>query len=95
VDYKENDKLVEWHIPKFVGAAEHVLKTKITLQTQAKASLARREIGPIRMSFELLQFNVSHLQLRYLRFENKDSTYNPNRWVRYMTVSESYECRVN
>lgn len=36
------------------------------------------------MSFEIPMFNVSHLQIKYLRIEGKDKN-TPHRWVRYIT----------
>jgi hypothetical protein len=36
---------------------------------------------------------VSNLQVRYLRISETHKSYNPHRWVRYITQSSSYVCR--
>eukprot|EP01016_Furgasonia_blochmanni_P041689 TRINITY_DN5449_c0_g1_i3.p1 TRINITY_DN5449_c0_g1~~TRINITY_DN5449_c0_g1_i3.p1 ORF type:complete len:360 (-),score=147.39 TRINITY_DN5449_c0_g1_i3:79-1158(-) len=94
VDYNENTKTVEWVIKKFQGGTEQTLKIKITLQTNANTYAARKEIGPISMSFEIPMYNVSNLQIKYLRIESKEKEKsNHFRWVRYVTQSSSYVCR--
>ena len=54
----------------------------------------RKEIGPVSMSFEIPMYNVSNLQVRYLRISEQHKSYNPYRWVRYVTQASSYVCRV-
>jgi len=93
-DYNASTKMVEWTIKKFQGGVEHTLKTRITLQTTANTYSARKEIGPISMNFEIPMFNLSNLQIKYLRIEEKgEKATNPFRWVRYVTQSSSYVCR--
>lgn len=46
------------------------------------------------MSFELPMYNVSNLQVRYLRIAEQAKSYKPYRWVRYVTQSNSYVCRL-
>lgn len=60
-EYKENAKTVEWSIKKFPGETEHILTTKILLQTNANTYTARKEIGPINVVFEIPMYNVSNL----------------------------------
>ncbi|GAB5030969.1 coatomer protein gamma sub-unit [Nannochloropsis oceanica] len=55
---------------------------------------ARKEIGPVSMSFEIPMYNVSNLQVRYLRISEQQKSYNPYRWVRYVTQASSFVCRV-
>ena len=38
-------------------------------------------------------FNVSKLQVKYLKIQHDEKGYNPHRWVRYVTQSNSYVCR--
>jgi AP-4 complex subunit mu-1 len=92
-DYNSTDKTVEWIIKKFQGGVEHTLRTKITLQTNANTYAARKEIGPIKMTFEIPMYNLSNLQIKYLRIEEKEKSTNPFRWVRYVTQSSNYVCR--
>ena len=93
VEYNQTDKRVYWNIRKFNGGSELSLKTKITVEG-AITSSTRREVGPISMSFEIPMYNVSHLQVRYLRISETHKSYNPYRWVRYITQSSSYVCRL-
>lgn len=41
----------------------------------------RKEIGPVSMSFEIPMYNVSNLQVRYLRISETHKSYNPYRYV--------------
>ena len=78
---------------KFAGGTEHTLRTKLSLDTPSSASV-RKEIGPISVNFEIPMYNVSNLLVRYLRIAEKHRSYNPYRWVRYVTQSNSYVCRL-
>lgn len=75
VDTKVNQntecKYIEWTINKFQGNTEQTLVTKITLQQTANISMARKEIGPINISFEIPMYNVSNLQIKYLKIEEQ------------------------
>jgi len=91
-EYDAKERKVMWKIKKFKGGTEQTLRTKITLGS-AHSNSVRKEIGPISMQFEIPMYNPSNLQVRYLRIlENK--SYNPYRWVRYVTRSSSYVCRL-
>lgn len=74
----------EWIIRKFQGGQEHTILCKITLKT-ANISNARKEIGPVSLNFEIPLFNVSKLQVKYLKIQNDQKGYNPYRWVRYVS----------
>jgi len=91
-EYDQKERKVIWKIKKFKGGTEQTLRAKITLGS-ANSNSIRKEIGPISMQFEIPMYNPSNLQVRYLRIlENK--SYNPYRWVRYVTRSSSYVCRL-
>jgi Adaptor complexes medium subunit family. len=87
------DKKVLWSIKKFPGGTEQTLKVKVSLE-KACTSQIRREIGPVNMNFEIPMFNVSNLNVRYLRIAENMPGYSPYRWVRYVTQSYSYVCRM-
>lgn len=40
------------------------------------------------------RYNVSNVQVRYLRIAETHKSYKPYRWVRYVTQSSSYVCRL-
>ena len=82
-----------WNIKKFTGGTELTLRTKISLSSASTGSV-RKELGPISMSFEIPMYNVSNLQVRYLRIAEAHKSYKPFRWVRYVTQSNSYVARL-
>uniref|UniRef100_A0A6A7GCG2 AP-4 complex subunit mu-1 n=1 Tax=Hirondellea gigas TaxID=1518452 RepID=A0A6A7GCG2_9CRUS len=92
-EYSAVDKKVFWKIKKFGGGTEQTLRVKITLGSQ-HTTIVRKEIGPISMTFEIPMFNASGLQVRYLRIMESRKSYNPYRWVRYVSRSSSYVCRL-
>jgi len=51
-------------------------------------------MGPIAMNFEVPMFNASGLNIRFLKITERSKSYNPHRWVRYVTRSNSYVCRL-
>lgn len=90
-EYDAKERKVMWKIKKFPGGSEQTLRTKVTLATVQ--SSGRKDIGPISMQFEIPMYNPSGLQVRYLRIQ-ENPNYNPYRWVRYVTRSQSYVCRL-
>lgn len=92
-EYDAKERSVVWQIKKFSGGTEHTLRTKISLSAASGASV-RKELGPISVSFEIPMYNVSNLQVRYLRIAEKAKSYKPHRWVRYATQSSSYVSRL-
>ena len=69
------------------------MDVKFTLQTN-KPSLFRKELGPVIMSFEIPNFNISHMQIKELKVMSNDSKYNAMRWVRVFTKAKSYVTRI-
>ncbi len=92
-EFSAKDREVVWTIKKFQGGTEHTLRTKITLAAASTTNM-RKELGPISVAFEIPMYNVSNLQVRYLRIAETHKSYKPHRWVRYVTSSSSYVCRV-
>jgi AP-4 complex subunit mu-1 len=92
-DYVGNEKTLLWNIRKFVGGSELSIKCKITLSEPVTA-LTKREVGPVAMAFEIPMYNVSNVQVKYLRISETHKSYNPYRWVRYITQSSSYVARI-
>lgn len=92
-EYNNAEKKVIWTVRKFSGGSEMSIRVKITLD-QAVTTATRREVGPISLGFEIPMYNVSNLQVRHLRISETHKAYNPYRWVRYITQSSSYVCRL-
>lgn len=92
-EYVAHERKLLWTLKKFPGGTEQTLRAKVTLGGPCTSQI-RREIGPINMTFEIPMYNVSSLQVRYLRIAENVPGYTPYRWVRYVTQSSSYVCRL-
>ncbi|XP_008782195.1 AP-4 complex subunit mu-like isoform X2 [Phoenix dactylifera] len=92
-DFKEGMKRFEWCLKKIVGGSEHTLHAKLTFSQESHGNLTR-EAGPVNMNFTIPMYNASRLMVRYLHIAKKSKTYNPYRWVRYVTQANSYVARL-
>uniref|UniRef100_A0A3Q3EHW5 AP-4 complex subunit mu-1 n=1 Tax=Labrus bergylta TaxID=56723 RepID=A0A3Q3EHW5_9LABR len=90
-ELKQQSRAVEWKIPRFTGGTQ--LSALFKLEVPGLSSASMLEVGPVGLSFELPQLTVTGLQIRFLRL----SPVQPGpsqRWVRYVTHSDSYIIRV-
>ncbi|TXG52681.1 hypothetical protein EZV62_021850 [Acer yangbiense] len=78
---------------KIVGGSEHTLRAKLTFSQETHGNITK-ESGPVNMTFTIPMYNASRLQVKYLQIAKKSSTYNPYRWVRYVTQANSYVARI-
>ncbi|GLJ40193.1 hypothetical protein SUGI_0824440 [Cryptomeria japonica] len=92
-DFKEGNKMLEWGLRKIVGGAEHTLRAKLTFSQDTNMNITK-ESGPVSMTFTIPMYSASRLQVRYLQIVKKSRTYNPYRWVRYVTHANSYVIRI-
>lgn len=95
-EYLSSEHRLVWTLKKFSGGTEASLSCRVTLASGAGTSgaqNAKKEVGPVSLTFEIPMYNVSNLQVRYLRIAEMHKSYNPCRWVRYVTQSSSYVCR--
>ncbi|KAF5202815.1 Ap-1 complex subunit mu-2 [Thalictrum thalictroides] len=92
-DFKEANKKLEWGLKKIVGGSEHTLRAKLTFSQESHGNIMK-EAGPVSMTFTIPMYNASKLQVRYLQIAKKSKTYNPYRWVRYVTQANSYVARL-
>lgn len=93
-EYDAKGKRVSWLIEKLQGGMEATLRTHITLSKPSGNSATRKELGPVALQFEVPMYNVSQLQVKYLRISETAAAYKPQRWVRYVTQSSSYVVRL-
>nr|XP_006813720.1 PREDICTED: AP-4 complex subunit mu-like [Saccoglossus kowalevskii] len=91
-EYKQSEKAVVWKIKKIPGLSDVTAKFKVSVSDWNKKN--RMEIGPISMEFEIPNFVLSHLQIRFLKLFDREHSYVPLRWVRYVTHSDSYVVRL-
>ncbi|CAN1185389.1 AP-4 complex subunit mu [Linum perenne] len=75
------------------GGSEHTLRAKLTFSQELHGNITK-EAGPVSMTFTIPMYNVSKLQVKYLQIAKKSSSYNPYRWVRYVTQANSYVARI-
>lgn len=92
-EFVRHEGKILWTMKKLPGGTEQTMKAKVTLNQPCTTQI-RREVGPINMNFEIPMYNVSKLQVRYLRIAESMAGYTPYRWVRYVTQSSSYVCRL-
>ncbi|CAD7930618.1 unnamed protein product [Amoebophrya sp. A25] len=92
VEFLANENRIAWVLKKFAGGSEVTLKTRLNFTTAN--SNWKGQLGPISMGFEIPMFSVSKIGVRYLRIAEQHKSYNPYRWVRYVTQSCSYVCRI-
>ena len=80
-------------------AKEHLVElkeliTKITLLDNNIAK-AKRELGPITISFDIPNFNLSKVQIKECNILTNDKKYNPAKWLRMITQAYSYVFRLS
>jgi len=95
-EYDEARHELVWTFKKLAGGQEHAVRCRCTL-TQERVSAIKKEVGPVSLAFTLPNFNVSRLAVRFLQILAKSRNPNeppPQRWVRYVTQSSSYVCRL-
>lgn len=94
-EYDQGKNKVTWTIKKFRGGQTQTLNAIITLKDEVNSYQIRKEIGPIKIDFEVNNYTASNVFVKYLRgaggFDQKNP---PQRWLRYITNSNSYINRV-
>ncbi|KAG1971207.1 AP-4 complex subunit mu-1 [Pimephales promelas] len=90
-ELKPKSKALLWEIPRFPGGAQLSALFKVDVPGLSSASLL--EVGPVSMSFELPKQTCTGLQIRFLRL-SPTQTGLSQRWVRYVTHSDSYTIRI-
>jgi len=90
-EYDDATKTMTWLIRKFVGNTTQMLACKFVV---GAGSNVKKEMGPVSMAFEIPMYNVSQLQVQHLKIIERNKAYNPHRWVRCLTHTESYVCRI-
>eukprot|EP00913_Durusdinium_trenchii_P012558 g11793.t1 len=92
-EYLASEHRLVWNIKKFQGGTEAAIKCRVTLSAPiSNIQNIKKEVGPVSLTYEIPMYNVSNLQVRYLRIAERHKSYNPCRWVRYVTQSSSYVC---
>ncbi|XP_037323277.1 AP-4 complex subunit mu-1 isoform X2 [Pungitius pungitius] len=90
-ELKLQSRAIEWKIPRFAGGTQ--LSAVFKLEASALGPAPLMEVGQVVLAFELPHLTVTGLQIRFLRL----SPVQPGpsqRWIRYVTHSDSYVIRV-
>lgn len=74
-EYKSAEKCVLWGVKKFHGATEHMIYIKASLGQPAGSDI-EKQVGPISMKFEIPMHNISGLNVRFLKIEERTKDYN-------------------
>lgn len=69
-EYKQHEKVIIWGIKKFVGQTDQIIRLKISL-TNPLAYDVRKHLGPVSLKFEIPMHNVSGLQVKFLKIDQK------------------------
>ena len=93
-EYDESEKNVTWNISKLGGQKTVSMVAIISTKEEVNSYQIRKEIGPIKMNFEVNNHTASGLSIKYIRIENHGQPKPPQRWLRYITQSNSYISRV-
>eukprot|EP01132_Coremiostelium_polycephalum_P004143 gene4143-5183_t len=84
--------MIHWTIGKLRGGMETILRVKLNTDPSISESVIRREIGPVSLEFEIQMFSCSTIQIKFLKPVGERIPI--HRWIRYITDSKSYVCRV-
>ena len=91
--YNESAKEVRWKIEFFAGDIEHSLTTKISLLKEMSIYQVRKEMGPVKVNFEMNQASASKLTVTKIEIEGTEKE-NPSKWVRNIMKSNSFVARI-
>nr|XP_043898407.1 AP-4 complex subunit mu-1 isoform X2 [Solea senegalensis] len=90
-ELKPQNRSVVWTVPRCTGGTQ--LSAVFKLEVPGLSSASMLEVGPVGLTFELPKVTATGLQIRFLRL----SPVQPGpsqRWVRYVTHSDSYIVRI-
>ncbi|XP_054662766.1 AP-4 complex subunit mu-1 [Grus americana] len=90
-ELQPSTKSIRWTIPRCQGGSQLSALFKLEVPGLTRASLL--ELGPANLTFELPTHTCSGLHVRFVRFPGSTPC-PPQRWVRYLTHSDSYVLRL-
>lgn len=88
-EHLQSEHIFLWEAKKFWGQSEDAIKLTILLTTPLLPE-KRIRMGAINAQFEIPTHNMSGVQIRFLKIEDRNKDNNPNRWVRYKVRSNNY-----
>ncbi|XP_057676751.1 AP-4 complex subunit mu-1 isoform X4 [Corythoichthys intestinalis] len=91
-ELRPQHRAVVWNIARFPGGTQ--LSALFKLDVPALSSASMMEVGPVDLTFELPKVTASGLRVRFLRLAPAQHRGPAQRWVRYVTRSDSYAIRI-
>ena len=75
---------------KLTYKVQNVIYTPLILQLINQSDpLNREDVGPLRVKFEISGQALSGMKIKTVKILNQDQT-TPQKWLRYITVSDSF-----
>jgi len=93
VQYVPEKDAIMWHITKFQGGREFLMRAHFGLPSTSDEENPDSK-PPITVKFDIPYFTVSGIQVKYLKIVEK-SGYQALPWVRYITQSGDYQLRLS
>ena len=85
-EFDNTQKQVIWSIKRIPGKGEASVRLKLIGAQEGD----QKHLGPIAVSFEVSGFVCSMLQVRFLRVFDRENSYVPHRWLRYISTADSF-----
>jgi len=92
-EFKAADKQAVWKIKKFSGGTEESIRIKMMV-SNSQSNAIKKEVGPVSIDFEVANLTSTGISISFLKVYERSKSYTPYRWVRLITYSNSYVCRV-
>eukprot|EP00211_Chloroparvula_japonica_P002639 CAMPEP_0119120700 /NCGR_PEP_ID=MMETSP1310-20130426/1632_1 /TAXON_ID=464262 /ORGANISM="Genus nov. species nov., Strain RCC2339" /LENGTH=430 /DNA_ID=CAMNT_0007110195 /DNA_START=31 /DNA_END=1320 /DNA_ORIENTATION=+ len=89
--YRPQNNAILWKIKKFPGGSECEFTAQVVLALSKKEWVR----PPISIQFRVPMFTASGVRVRFLKIVESRLRYTPLKWVRYVSVGQSYEHRLS
>ncbi|XP_062596639.1 uncharacterized protein LOC134258089 [Saccostrea cucullata] len=83
---EKTDSTILWKLKSLAPHTESVAQFRLISQSGA---LNREDVGPLRMEFEISGHLLSGMKIKTVKIVNQEQT-TPQKWLRYITVSDSF-----
>jgi len=92
-EYDKTAKKIKWKLNTMSHASESSIRVKLNLG-QEKGN-HKRELGPLSLSFEIPNIVYANVSIKSFVLEDDHSPHPPQKWIKLITKSLSYESRVD
>ncbi|XP_041352881.1 AP-4 complex subunit mu-1-like isoform X2 [Gigantopelta aegis] len=91
-ELNKGDQFILWKTSKLRGGTETTSQFRLISQTGD--IINKKELGPVIVDFEISAYLCTGLQIRFLKCSDQDQSHVPCRWVRYITVNDSFTVKL-